>query len=34
MRQELRRNARGVGDETPGVDELDPSQPAEAAYGL
>ena len=31
MRVELRRNARGVGDETAGVDDLDGSQPAEAA---
>jgi diguanylate cyclase (GGDEF)-like protein len=34
MRAELRRNARGVGDETAGVDELDASQPAEAASGI
>ena len=31
MRAELRRNARGVGDETAGVDELDGSQQAEVA---
>jgi diguanylate cyclase (GGDEF)-like protein len=31
MRAELRRSARGVGDETAGVDELDGSQPAEVA---
>jgi diguanylate cyclase (GGDEF)-like protein len=31
MRAELRRNARGVGDETAGVDELDESQQVEVA---
>jgi diguanylate cyclase (GGDEF)-like protein len=34
MRGEQRRNARGVGDETAGVDELDASQPAEAAAAI
>jgi hypothetical protein len=34
MRSEMRRNARGVGDETPDLELIETDGPAEAAAGL